>query len=286
MTKRKWIVLTAVGIVVCAIIVELVLSNFCLKTTQYKLSLQELNNEINVVFLSDLHNHSFGSGNRLLLNEVADAKPDVIAVVGDMMEADSTKEDLADYLNLLTNLAEIAPTYVSYGNHDREYEAVSSVNLTEAVKLTGAVMLEETYEDVRIGDTQIRIGGMYSYAFAHHQTRTEWEASTTYQFLAEFENTQLPKILLCHRPDSFFYYDAYLDWDIDAILCGHTHGGMVRIPFVGGVIAPDQLLFPEYDYGEYQLDDTLMIIGGGLSGYGMVPRVFNRPEVVRLTLIP
>ena len=195
MTKRRRIVLAAAGIVICAIIVELVLSNFCLKTTQYKLSLQELHNEINVVFLSDLHNHSFGADNASLLREVADSKPDVIAVVGDMMEADSGDEELTELLNLLTDLVKIAPTFVSYGNHDFQYEAASGVNLTDAVKLTGAIMLEEAYEDVQIGDTEIRIGGMYSYAFAHHQTSEEWSASATYQFLSEFENTELPKIL-------------------------------------------------------------------------------------------
>ncbi len=284
--KCKWILIIVITLFVIATCAELIASNYWLKTTSYKLQTVGIESEVNIVFLSDLHNRSFGKDNSYLINEVSEASPDVIAVVGDMMEEDSTDEELNEYLDLLTELVKIAPTFVSYGNHDFEYEAASGVNLVDAVKGIGAVLLEEEYVDFPIGDSTVRIGGMYTYAFAHHQTAEEWLESSTYRFLSEFEDTDLPTVLLCHRPDSFFYNDAYLNWDIDAIVCGHTHGGMVRVPFVGGVIAPDQLLFPEYDYGSYQLDDTLMIIGGGLSGYGMVPRVFNRPEIATLTLIP
>ena len=90
--------------------------------------------------------------------------------------------------------------------------------------------------------------------------------------------------MLAHRPDSFIYGNAAYLWDIDLVLSGHTHGGLWRLPFIGGVIAPEQGLFPEYDKGEFDLGNIKMIISSGLNGYNNIPRLFNSPEITVIEL--
>ena len=88
-------------------------------------------------------------------------------------------------------------------------------------------------------------------------------------------------ILLMHTPT---FFEAYEDWGADLILSGHIHGGLIRLPFVGGVFSPDRKLFPKYCYGKYELDNSTMIVSGGLSRGETGFRLFNRPEIVTITL--
>ena len=120
---------------------------------------------------------------------------------------------------------------------------------------------------------------MFDYAFnQQYLPEDEWTDDSTCKFLNEFTDTDRTKILMCHRPESFIYEDASLR-SIDFVLCGHTHGGIWRLPFLGGLIASEQGLFPEYDKGEFNLNNIRMIISSGLSGYKKIPRLFNSPEI-------
>ena len=89
------------------------------------------------------------------------------------------------------------------------------------------------------------------------------------------------KILLSHRPE---YFDKYADWNVDLVLSGHAHGGQFRLPFIGGLVAPGQGLFPKYDAGSFTEDNTTMIVSRGIGGYLFPPRVNNRPEVIIIEL--
>ncbi len=283
MIRFMRIALRVFAVIVVLILIEIWRSNCLLTTTEYRFASEKISDDVELVFLSDLHSDSFGSSNSSLIDEVSDVKPDVICVLGDMLDADSDTEDVAILQYLLEKLSNIAPTFFVYGNHDLTYERRTGIDLKYAVELSGAVFLNNSYVDLQIGDTQLRIGGMYDYAFKHHETDEEWESSERYCFLNDFQSTDLLKVLLCHRSDSMVFNDAYLDWDIDVILSGHTHGGIVRVPFKGGLIVTDQGYFYEYDYGRFQLDDTTLFITSGLDGYKWMPRFFNPPEIVRLT---
>ena len=97
--------------------------------------------------------------------------------------------------------------------------------------------------------------------------------------MQEMEASGLPTIVLAHLPDTIIFCEAYKDWDIDLFLSGHTHGGVIRIPFVGGLYAPMQGYFPDEDMGYYNYGRVQLVISSGLAAHGKVPRVFNMPEV-------
>ena len=97
----------------------------------------------------------------------------------------------------------------------------------------------------------------------------------------------MPKICLAHMPDTFIFNGAYNLWNVDLVLSGHTHGGLIRLPFIGGLYAPMQGWFPEYDQGYFRLGEHMeMVITSGLAGHGMIPRINNPPEIVVIDLVP
>ena len=191
---------------------------------------------------------------------------------------------------MIRQLTDAAPVYYSMGNQEMEFEKTHP-GLRQHIVEAGAVLLDEDYVDIEIGGQQIRLGGMYNYAFGDdgngHMVKDLMDPHTR-AFLEDFQNTDRYKIMMAHRPDSFIFSDAYDTWDIDLVVSGHLHGGQVTIPFVGGLYAGDQGWFPEYDYGLYHFNAVKnMIITRGLgSGKENLPRFNNIPEIVEIDLIP
>lgn len=237
-----------------------------------------------IALISDLHGREFGEGNEKLVRKIAGQEPDLICVVGDMFEAEASDDEIADFAALLCELVKIAPTFVSYGNTEKAYEAANGAQWRQIVEDTGATILEENYVDLEIKGQVLRVGGMFNYAFNNGQDLKLWKASDTYRFLLDFTETDAYKILLCHRPDSFIFHGAHDQWKVNLLLCGHTHGGIVRFPFLGGLYVPDQGWFPQYDKGLFTLGEIKMVITSGLSGYGWIPRVLNLPEITMIRL--
>ena len=143
-------------------------------------------------------------------------------------------------------------------------------------------MLNDTYIDVDVHGQSLRLGGMIKLAYL----AVEKEEDEANIFLDDFCNTDRLKIMLNHRPEGFYFGDACKVWSVDFILSGHTHGGLIRLPFVGGLYAPIQGAFPEVYYGEYKFENNLMVITSGLAGHGVIPRINNPPEVVVIDLVP
>ena len=133
----------------------------------------------------------------------------------------------------------------------------------------------------------LRIGGTMGHALYFGRSEEEFSSSPEYQFLKAFEDTDVPKICLAHMPDTFIFNGAYNLWNVDLVLSGHTHGGLIRLPFIGGLYAPMQGWFPEYDQGYFRLGEHMqMVITSGLAGHGMIPRINNPPEIVVIDLVP
>ena len=104
--------------------------------------------------------------------------------------------------------------------------------------------------------------------------------------MTQMQASGLPTVVLSHRPDTIIFDNACEDWDIDLFLSGHTHGGLIRLPLIGGLYAPKQGLFPKYDRGYFPIGKTRLLISGGFAGYGPFPRVFNRPEISVVRFLP
>ena len=275
---RKYKLLFSITAAAIFLLLSVIISNYHLEITTYNYA-ENSESTTKIVLLTDLHGNSYGKDNNRLISKITDIQPDIICLAGDFIDEDNSEEDNAEFISFLYRITDISQVYYSYGNHDVGYFLSNGYTIIDDIRKTGCTVLEEEYVDIEINGKIIRVGGMFDYAFnQQYLPEDEWADDSTCKFLNEFTDTDRTKILLCHRPESFIYEDASLR-SIDFVLCGHTHGGIWRLPFIGGLIAPEQGLFPEYDKGEFDINNIKMIISSGLSGYKKIPRLFNSPEI-------
>ena len=263
-----------------------ILSNICIKISEYNIDLAELSGSARVVVISDLHGKEYGRDNKRLLDKISEQNPDAIFVVGDMLDDNDAENGFSKTTKMLNDLLDIAPVYFSYGNQEKEYSGDILDGFVNTITENGIIVLDDSFVDCEINGQKIRIGGTMGHAFPFGRTMEEFESSDEYIFLKDMEKTDLPTIVLAHMPDTFIFNGAHNYWsNIDLVVSGHTHGGVVRLPFVGGLYAPMQSFFPEYDYGFYMLGEKMqMVITSGLSGYKFIPRFLNLPEICVLNL--
>lgn len=236
------------------------------------------------VVVSDLHDHRFGGDNEMLAEKIRETEPDIIIMDGDMLNAQS--QDASVPIELIGLLKDTAPIYYALGNHELFYMENGHSDLTEELESAGADVLDKNYVDIEINGTQVRLGGLYDYAFGLNGNNDALAApDDTLGFLQDFQHTDRLKIMLAHRPDSFIFGDASKVWDVDLVISGHNHGGQVVIPFLGGLYGGDQGWFPEYIHGMYQKDNILLFETSGLgSDKQKLPRFNNPPEIAVLTI--
>ena len=228
--------------------------------------------------VSDLHNSEFGKNNTELLKLLSESRPDIIAITGDLIDANHTDVGIA--LGFAQESVRIAPTYYVTGNHEAaspQYDTLKA-GLEEAgviVLEDEAVSLERNGETITLlglGDPDFTVkGDMFG--------ETSAMVSTKLKNLDDGEGGYT--ILLSHRPELF---ETYVNCGIDLVFAGHAHGGQFRLPFIGGLVAPNQGLFPQYDAGLYTDGSTSMVVSRGI-GNSIIPfRFNNRPEIVLVEL--
>lgn len=291
--RKKWQISIKKRIGLCVILLVVVvllggvwISYHWLRVNRYETSSGKLSGSVRLVVLSDLHDHEFPEDNEELIHRTAEQEPDLILLAGDLLNEDS--KDAHVPLELVSRLAEIAPVYYALGNHELAYMEAGHETFCEEMEAAGAVVLEESYRDVTVGDVRLRIGGMYNYAFAlDGDDRAENLEGDTRRFLEEFQDTSDYKIMISHRPDSFVFGNASEYWDIDLVISGHDHGGQVVLPFLGGVFGGDQGYFPEYIHGLYELGNMELFVTSGLgSERQILPRWNNPPEIAVIDILP
>lgn len=283
---KKWMValILIVVVFVIYILVSLWVSTNYIVIREYTADTGKSDTGFRAVVISDLHDHRFGGDNEELAEKVREADPDIIIMDGDMLNAES--ENASVPLELIGLLKDTAPIYYALGNHELSYMANGHSDLMEELENAGAVVLDKNYVDIEINGTQVRLGGLYDYAFGLNGNNDALAApNDTLSFLKDFQNTDRMKIMLSHRPDSFIFGDASKVWDVDLVISGHNHGGQVVIPFLGGLYGGDQGWFPEYIHGMYQKDNILLFETSGLgSDKQKLPRFNNPPEIAVLTI--
>lgn len=275
-------ILLILGILLAVLGLDILWSMTALQTTTYEFASPKISEHVHFVFLSDLHCRNFGKHNQELCKRIADQKPDFIALVGDIVNRGSTQNEIDELCSFIKDLTEIAPVYYSLGNHEEQYISTNGDEVLQQIESTSAILLNDTYIDVDIHGQSLRLGGMIKLAYL----AVEKEEDEENIFLDNFCNTDGLKIMLSHRPEGFYFGDACKVWNVDFILSGHTHGGLIRLPFVGGLYAPIQGFFPKVYYGEYKFENNLMVITSGLAGHGVIPRINNPPEIVVIDLVP
>ena len=227
-----------------------------------------------IVQVSDLHNTEFGENNSDLLLAIKEQSPDIIVVTGDIVDSRRTNVQIArDFVN---NASKIAPVYYVTGNHESRVkieDEIDNVKLNENV-----IVLHNKDIFIEKGESVIQLIGVDDPDYKAVKDSTEYMNKR----LEKYCNNEHFKILLSHRPELF---EVYAENNMNVIFSGHAHGGQFRLPFIGGVIAPHQGLFPTYDAGlYYATDDTTMVVSRGL-GDSIIPlRINNPPELVVVTL--
>ena len=227
--------------------------------------------------VSDLHNAEFGEGNEKLIQLLSQTDPDVIVITGDLI--DSRKTDIEIALEFARQSIKISPVYYVSGNHEarvREYEDLK-MGLAEA----GVVMLENQKVQITRGGESITLMGIDDPSFQEDYLFGDAE-SVARQVITDLQNeSDGYTVLLSHRPELF---DLYVDTGMDLVFSGHAHGGQFRLPFVGGLVAPNQGFFPKYDAGQFTEENTTMIVSRGVGNSIIPVRFNNRPEIVLVTL--
>lgn len=259
-----WISLGILGGVLLITLI-CVLGNNLLCTTRRTLDIEGLERQVKIVQVSDLHGKSFGKNNIRLIERVAKEKPDFIAVTGDIIHR-YTERNKRVALRLVSSLVGIAPVLYIAGNHELRNKGYRFFrrDLMEA----GALILDDCPHNI----CDLTVVGLKCSSLKNDK------------IFSVTPKTDGVKILLAHMPQ---FFEKYATAGYDAVLCGHAHGGQWRIPFAHrGIYAPGQGLFPKYTEGVHTRGKTRMIISRGLGNSEFPVRLFNRPEIVTVNLIP
>lgn len=229
--------------------------------------------------VSDLHNAQFGPDNRDLLALLEAESPDLIVLTGDLV--DSRRTDVAVGISFGARAARIAPTYYVPGNHESRLSGDDYAALKQGLEAGGVTVLENRLEVLEREGERIALAGVYDPGF-YRDSLGKAPALVADTLLSSLPlEEQNYTVLLSHRPELM---DIYAGHPVDLVFAGHAHGGQVRLPGIGGLAAPGQGLFPQYDAGRYTQGNTSMVVSRGL-GNSIIPlRVNNRPELVVVEL--
>lgn len=275
------IVLIITAVLVFAMLISAINCTLEINVARYEILLSKLKRPVKLVCISDLHGWKYGKGNSKLINLIAEQKPEAIIIAGDMITRIASDRQICKMTLLIEKLTAIAPVYYATGNHEADYMAVHGQELLNKISATGATVLYDNFIDAQIGENAIRIGGASGRYFDGSE-----RDSITLQMLEEIGADGTTSVAVIHQPENLLHHDGREKWTADLFLSGHTHGGVWRIPGIGGIMAPTQGLFPKYDKGEFLVDGKMpLLINGGLSGYYFIPRVFNRPEICTIKLL-
>lgn len=252
-------------------------TDYCVKSKKIPASLAGKK----IALLADLHCTHYGKGNERLYSRLKDPAPDIIIIAGDLV--DGLSEDEFKYAaEFLTGLKRLGiPVYYAYGNHETKF-TLRENNLYDryasVVKETGCELLRDQkadiYDGVSLYGLELKLG--------HYNAKYEPDrgAPDVKEFLGAPDESRY-NILIAHTPE---YEKQYYEWGADLVLSGHVHGGLFRLPFIGGVISPRFRLFPHYDRGVYTDGEHTMILSAGLGWHGFPFRFNNLPEIVNITL--
>lgn len=273
MRRRK----TAVLLVLTALLAAgfLLWGNCSLQTTETALvspALPPAFDGLRIVELADLHGRVFGRGSRRLLTAVRRAEPDLICIDGDLFDEHT---DLAMLPPLLRGLCAIAPVYYVTGNH--EWRVPGLRGILAQMRACGVTVLQDDWRVLRRGEDALIVAGTDDPCGpAERKTPAELIADIR----AEAGEAAF-LLLLTHRNDQLPQWSAL---GVQAVLAGHCHGGVVRLPFVGGLFGTDRRLFPAWDAGLYRQGETALYVSRGLGYTNVHFRLFNRPEVAVIVL--
>ncbi len=278
--KKRIIVLTVVAAVLLALIIWAVWGNTALELNTYTVSSERLPEAFDgyrIAHVSDLHNTEIGKDNKKLITMLRESKPDIICITGDIIDSRHTDIEIA--LQFVKSAMEIAPCYYVTGNHEARVSEYDE--LKAGMEAAGVVVLEDEKTKISLEGGEIMLIGVNDPSYQTDYLFGDAE-TVMREKLSELNSDEDGfTVLLSHRPELF---EVYANSGVDLVLSGHAHGGQFRLPFVGGLVAPNQGLFPKYDAGLYTEENTNMIVSRGIGNSILPFRFNNRPEVILIEL--
>ncbi|MBO5130212.1 MAG: metallophosphoesterase [Oscillospiraceae bacterium] len=276
MKINKKLIAPFILVLVLILTVRILWGNTALEVNEYEITsnrIPEAFSGFRIAQVSDLHNAEFGKSNERLITMLSLTCPDIIVITGDLVDSRNTDIEIA--LEFARQAIKISPVYYITGNHEArisEYEELK-MGLEEA----GVIVLENEKVTMEREGESLTMIGLDDPSFREDYLFGD-AVSVTQSALTELHNeSDGYTILLAHRPELF---DTYVDVGVDLVFSGHAHGGQFRLPFIGGLFAPNQGLFPEYDSGLYTDGITNMLVSRGV-GNSLIPlRINNRPEIL------
>lgn len=273
--RKRRLIAGICGIAVILFLGILALSdNRHIEITRYELETQKFDTSLKIAVMSDLHSCEFGEKNSELIEMVRAEKPDLIAMAGDMVNKDD--DNLTVVRNLCTKLNEIAPVYYSMGNHEGTMMngRMDSIAIDKVLEEDGIRVLYNESEPLKHDGVEIQIAGISTSEVNYDK----WSRDN----LEEFWESEDYKIFISHSPT--LYYEKMANAEFDLAIAGHFHGGMIRLPGLGGLYHIDTGFFPRYSGGAYELANGTLVVTRGLGNHGAIPRINNKPELVMIEI--
>ena len=278
--KKRMIAIGLILLVILSLALWITWSDKALELNNYKISdnlIPESFDGFRIAQISDFHNTEIGANNKKLISVLKESNPDIIAITGDFIDSRNTDIQLA--LQFAKEAVKIAPCYYVSGNHEARIAEYSTLK-EELIKL-GVVILEDEGVLIEKSSEKITILGVDDPNIKRDYLPNESRFDLDDKLSELLNENDYYTVLLSHRPELF---DIYVKNNVDLVLSGHAHGGQFRLPFLGGIVAPDQGFFPEYDSGIYSENNTSMIVNRGI-GNSIIPiRFNNRPEIILIEL--
>lgn len=252
----------------------------------YHMSSPKLNKKMRFVVLADLHGRSFGKENQKLLDKIAELKPDGIMIAGDMITAKPGR-DFTTSIAFIRRLEERYPVYYGSGNHEYRMgiypEKYGDMSKEYETAIAGKNLIRLHTDSVVLEESNICVSGLE----IDREFYKKWKAPTMdgnyiKEKLGEYDKERF-QILIAHNPS---FFPAYAEYGADLVLSGHVHGGIAKLPLLGGVISPALRLFPKYDGGRFEEKDSVMILSRGLGTHTIPIRFLNPGELVEIVLEP
>ena len=253
-------------------------------TVEYEIVSEKIAKPCKFVLLSDLHNKSYGKNNEKLIKRIADLSPDAVLVAGDMLTA-TKGQPFDNARTLMEQLAGSYPVYYGMGNHEYRLQLYPEQygdmydRYLAGLKSAGIEPLinQNTYlPALHVAVCGVQIDREYYQRFCTNPMKTDYLP----KLLGEAREDAC-QILIAHNPQ---YFREYAAWGADVVVSGHVHGGIMRLPVLGGVLSPNMTLFPKYDGGRFDVGRSAMILSRGLGTHTIPLRIFNPGELVVLKL--
>lgn len=269
---------------------EIYRETHCFRVTRYDVSSEKLAGiirELKILFLSDLHNCTYGNENERLLRSIRDEEPDLILIGGDMpVGKEGVSYETAQ--QLVKQLPDICPVVYANGNHEQRMKEDTETygdtyeTYKKSLEKSGVHFLEDAGIRVELGDVYLHICGLELPSSSYKKFRKDKITANDIEGHFGFSASEdAYTILLAHNPA---YMDAYLEWGADMVLSGHLHGGLIRVPGIGGIVTPQGFLFPRYSGEMTQEDGRTVIVSRGLGTHTLNIRLFNTPELISIRL--